>query len=151
MVLRSKDYLLVGLQGVILLLYIFDLPVLQLKFPAAVRSFGLVFSILGALVVILAMLQLNRNLSPFPTPRSGAKLIQNGLYKYVRHPVYSGIMIACGGFAIFSLSGYRVLLCLLLYVLFVLKVRYEEKQLMRQFNSYSAYRKKTGTFLPKCF
>lgn len=150
-VLKTKDYILVGLQGLIFILYLFDLPFLQLKFPSVITNIGLGISIFGGLIVIISLLQLNKNLSPFPSPKKGSKLVQNGLYKYVRHPIYSGILIAFGGFSVFSLSGYRVLLSLLLYVLFIIKVRYEEKQLLEQFEAYERYRSKTGAFLPKLF
>lgn len=149
MKLRSKDYILVGVQTVIFLLYIFDLPILQLSFPLFIRNTALVVAILGLLIVLVAILQLNKNLSPFPSPKTNSKLVQNGLYKYVRHPVYSGILIGLGGLAIYSLSGYRFILTLGLYILFDVKSIYEEKLLMKKFPKYVAYRKETGRFLPK--
>lgn len=151
MKLRSKDYILVGVQAVIFLVYIFDLPILQLSFPQFIRDTALIVGILGWIIVLLAILQLNKNLSPFPSPKPNSKFIQKGLYKYVRHPVYSGILIGLGGLAIYSLSGYRFILTLGLYVLFDIKSRYEERLLMAKFPKYIDYRKKTGRFLPKFF
>ncbi|MFD1096641.1 methyltransferase family protein [Salegentibacter chungangensis] len=149
MKLKSKDYILVGIQAAIFMLYIFDLQILQLSFPQLIKDAALIVSILGWIIVLVAILQLNRNLSPFPSPKADSKLVQNGLYKYIRHPVYFGILIGLGGIAIYSLSGYRVILTLALYVLFDIKSIYEEKLLMTKFPGYRDYRKKTGRFFPR--
>lgn len=144
-----KDYLLVLLQGLLILAYAFDLPFLKLRFPMGIRIAALIIGLLGALVVLLAVIQLNKHLSPFPTPRAGSKLIQNGLYKYVRHPIYAGLLMAFSGYAIYSLSGFRFLLSLALYVLFVIKLRYEESLLLERFSEYAEYRKKTAALFPR--
>ena len=39
----------------------------------------------------LAALQLNRNLSPFPSPKKESKLSTSGAYKYIHHPIYTGL------------------------------------------------------------
>ncbi|TBW27607.1 isoprenylcysteine carboxylmethyltransferase family protein [Gramella sp. KN1008] len=147
--LKSKDLILVGLQAILFVLYIFDLQVLQLSFPTFIKDTSLVLVILGGLIFILALLQLKDNLSPFPSPKSNSELVQTGLYKFVRHPIYSGILIAFTGFAIFTFSGFRLIITMLLYVLFEFKSAYEEKLLMKRFGTYKAYRKKTGRFFPK--
>src|SRR5690606_25181410 len=36
-------------------------------------------------------------LTPYPRPRDGAGLVKRGVYRYVRHPVYSGIVLAAFG------------------------------------------------------
>lgn len=147
--LKRKDYVLVALQMLVFILYIFDLPILKLDFPEVVQITALISSVFGTLVILVAILQLNKNLSPFPTPKSGSRLIETGLYKYVRHPIYTGILMTFSGFAIFSLSGYRLLLSLILYIVFVVKVDYEERKLSERFRDYKNYRKRTGRFFPK--
>ena len=151
MKLNSKDYLLVGIQAILFILYYFNFGILKLSFPQFVKNTALIFAVFGGLISVIAILQLNKNLSPFPTPKSGGKLIQTGLFKFVRHPIYSGILIGLGGFAIYTSSGFRVIICLLLYVLFSVKTEYEEKLLIQKFEEYKQYQKKTGKFLPKGF
>ena len=147
--LQSKDYLLVGLQILLFFIYFLDFRILELFIPEFVKNIGLMLTIIGGLILLLALIQLNKNLSPFPTPKSGSRLIKNGLYKFVRHPIYSGILLGFGGFAVYSSSGYRIMVCLLLYVLFSVKTRYEEKLLLKKYKGYSAYMDKTGKFIPK--
>ena len=149
--LRFKDYFLVGIQLILFALYYFDFGMLRLSFPEFIKDASLFITFLGILILFLAILQLNRNLSPFPTPKSGGKFVQNGLYKYIRHPIYTGILVCLAGYAVFSASGFRFLVCLCLYVLFSMKIVYEEKLLLKKFSEYEKYRDKTGKFFPKIF
>ncbi|MCP9201358.1 isoprenylcysteine carboxylmethyltransferase family protein [Gramella sp. GC03-9] len=113
------------------------------------KDAALVFAIMGVVITLVAMLQLNRNLSPFPTPRQGARFVKTGLFKYVRHPIYGGILLGLSAYSIYSVSGFRVLICISLYALFYIKTEYEEKRLEEKFEEYPAYRSGTGRFFPK--
>ena len=147
--LKSKDYKLVGLQMLLFILYVFDPKILSLAFPALIKTGAFIVSLLGVVVLILAMLQLSKNLSPFPSPKTNSELVQSGLYKYVRHPIYTGILISSFSFALATASGYRILISILLYILFIVKSEYEETLLMQRYKEYESYMKKTGRFFPK--
>ncbi len=146
---RSKDYKLVALQMLLFLLYIFDLKFLSLAFPSFIKTVAYIVAILGVVVLILAMLQLNKNLSPFPSPKTNSELVKSGLYKYVRHPIYTGILISSFSFAMATESGFRILISILLYILFIVKSEYEERLLTKRYREYELYKKTTGRFFPK--
>ena len=149
--ISTYDIGFVGVQLLLFASYVFDaLPLVFLDTPTFFIV-GLGVFLAGMLIGFVAVLQLNVHLSPFPSPLPGAKLITNGLFKYVRHPIYTGILLSGVGFAIISTSGYRLIITFLLYVLFHFKAKYEEQQLQQAFDSYSAYKRKTGRFLPKLF
>ena len=148
---NSKDYILVGFQVILFFLYIFDLQIWNVVIPEWLRQTGLILAIFGVLLFLIAMLQLNKNLSPFPSPKSGSELVRSGLYKFIRHPIYTGILIAFLGFALFSESIYRILITFGLYLLFLIKTEYEEHRLQEKFSEYDRYKKVTGRFLPKVF
>ncbi len=149
MELRTKDYVYVGLQVIIFVLYAVDSSFWYFQVSGLLKLFLLILSLTGLAILIIAMVQLKRSLSPFPTPRSNAGLVQSGLYKFVRHPIYSGILLCLGAYAIYSGSGLRILLTLVLYILLLKKSSYEEQQLIKHYKNYEAYKKRTGRFFPK--
>lgn len=151
MKLHYIDYILVVLQGVLLILYVWEVPLMELALPMYLKGTGLVIAIFGFLLFVVALLQLNKNLSPFPTPKKNSQLIQNGIYKYIRHPIYTGILLSCAGYSLYVDSSFKILITFLLLLLFSIKSKYEEKKLIQKFKSYKTYMKTTGRFLPRLF
>lgn len=143
-----KDYLFVGIQFILFGMYAFDfLP--QFEFPLLIQYIGFVFSALGFIIAILSVLQLNTNLTVFPTPKLNAELVTFGMYKFSRHPIYTGLILFTFGYAIFKHSFYKLLISSFLLVLFYFKTNYEELQLVKKFPGYSNYKQKVGRFFPK--
>ena len=145
------DYLYVTIQFILFIAYILPITALRFSTYEILKTIGLITLILGILIGIISLLHLNKNLSPFPTPVSGGKLIQVGIYKYVRHPIYTGILLAFFGYGLHTGSGYKLIISLALLILFFFKSKYEEKKLKSIFVDYSMYKKRTGRFLPKLF
>ena len=148
MKVKTKDFIFVSLQFLLFLIYTIDSQWF-FGFTHPIKYIGLVFAFLGFLIIILAILQLNKNLSPFPTPKNNSLLIQNGLYKIVRHPIYSGIMLLFLGYGIYKDSVFKLFITALLFILFYLKTNYEEKLLQNKFPEYALYKKKVGRFFIK--
>lgn len=51
----------------------------------------------GAIFIITALFTLGRNLSPLLQPRKKHSLVVSGIYSYVRHPMYGGLMLVAAG------------------------------------------------------
>jgi protein-S-isoprenylcysteine O-methyltransferase Ste14 len=102
----------------------------------------------GGLVVLRAAWDLRASLSPFPRPMAGAELIDHGAFRRVRHPIYSGILLAGAGWALASGSLVTLALVGLLALLFDAKSRREEAWLEADFPGYEAYRARTRRFIP---
>ena len=149
MKISTIDFVLVGIQLVLFGAYIFDVPSLQFQMAEEVSLVNLGLALAGFIIILISILQLNTNLSIFPTPRKDGELVISGLFKYVRHPIYSGILMTTFFFALYSHSGYRLIIFLLLVILFYFKSNYEEKALTKKFPAYSSYRASTGRFFPK--
>jgi protein-S-isoprenylcysteine O-methyltransferase Ste14 len=144
----NKDYWLVGIQ--FLLFLIFLVPSKFHFFIADYLRFpSLLLSIIGFLIVLVALFNLDKSLTAFPTPKNNSELITSGLYKYVRHPIYTGILLTVFGYSIYSASIPRLIISLLLFILFYFKTNYEEYKLSQKYPGYSAYKARTGRFIPK--
>lgn len=149
MAVSKKDYLFVVLQLLLLAAYLFEFSVFELEVPKDINFLHLVFAIFGIFMVGLGILQLNKNLSPFPTPKEDSALVTGGLFKYIRHPIYTGIMITTFFLAFYLHSGYKLIIFFLLVILFYYKSEYEEKAMQQKFSEYESYKANTGRFIPK--
>lgn len=87
-------------------------------------------------------------LSPLPAPRKSHRLIVSGMYSYVRHPMYGGLIMACLGLAAISRNECRVALSFLLWWVLENKVTFEEKALGEAYPEYEAYKNKVKKFFP---
>ena len=83
-----------------------------------------------------------------PDVDARAKLITSGPYKWVRHPLYSGIIFSCLGLLTIDLNYLRIIYFLVLIADLLLKLNYEEKLLSNHFKDYSEYKKKTARIIP---
>lgn len=121
------------------------LPVLM-----PLRSLGLLIGIIGLGLSGVATWQLRagRSLTPMPSPRNGATLLTSGLYRHVRHPVYSGLLVWAFGIAIAAASLLHFVLFALLWVFFTAKAAHEERMLNQKFPSYAEYAARTPRFFP---
>ncbi len=136
------------LQFLLFIAFSFEIDSMAIIFPEVLFWFGVVIFVIGAFITITAALQLNFNLSPFPSPLPGSNLIENGVYKFIRHPIYTGLILSFFGFAIISDSGYRILITAVLFLLFYFKTIYEEKRLIEKFPNYLEYKSRSGRFFP---
>jgi protein-S-isoprenylcysteine O-methyltransferase Ste14 len=142
-----KDYWFVSIQFILFFCFIFDFD-WSLKLSLAIQKIGFVIAVFGGIIMTLALLQLNKNISPFPTPKDSASLLRNGLYKFMRHPIYTGIILLFSGYSVYQNSFYKLLVSVVLVILFYLKSNYEEQRLQEKFPDYKRYKSKTGRFFP---
>ncbi|MEO8961963.1 MAG: isoprenylcysteine carboxylmethyltransferase family protein [Ginsengibacter sp.] len=145
---NPKDLFFVGTQLLLFVAYLFRIVKIDFAVPYSLQLAGIIFSVAGIIISFAALFALNRNLSPFPTPKPSAELIQSGIYKYIRHPIYSGILFFTYGYSLYSENTLRLLIFFLLLILFRFKAAYEENLLQVKFSDYSTYKKTTGMFLP---
>lgn len=137
----------VGVQAVILVLLIF----MSSSFGPSIFSstvLGTILQLAGWLAIFVSAFNIRTVLTAEPLPKQNGKLSTHGLYKYVRHPMYSGVLLLSLGIAIASGSLVKYLLVLTLLILFYYKSRYEEKYLSAQYPEYGKYAKKTPRFVP---
>lgn len=144
-----KDFAYVMIQFILLIVFFIDVELFEIEILEF--DFWLYFALFGFLIIAIAVLQLNTSLSPFPSPKTDTKLVKNGLFKLIRHPTYTGILISIFSISFWLGSGYRLLVSLSILILFYFKSKYEEEKLAEQFTEYKTYQSITGRFLPRLF
>lgn len=123
-------------------------------FPLALRwplPFTLIF-MTGASVLVTWVLFYNRigNWSVLPQPKKNSQLIEKGPYRWMRHPMYSALLLGALGFVFHNQTMQSVISFILLVVILLIKARYEERLLIRQFPQYQQYKVRvTNRFVPR--
>lgn len=86
----------------------------------------------------------------FGTERTGPGVINTGVFKIVRHPIYTGALLFYLGAALTTLSIASAGFWILIIIFYFLIARYEERILTEAFGEgYTRYKKKTGMLFPK--
>lgn len=109
---------------------------------------GAALVVLGLGVVIGAALKLGDNLTPLPVPKPNATLQERGLYRYMRHPIYSGAVMAALGWALWWGSWPGTVWVFVVFAFFDRKAAYEERCLLARFPNYQQYQDQTAKFFP---
>ncbi len=144
-VIHMKNESIVTIQIILIvsLLAVGD-PKIVLKNPLLLSIF-----LTGLSLIVLATVNLGlKSYSIFPSPSKSNRLVTWGIYRFIRHPYYTGLVLT--GIA-FLLSKFSLFL-LVLFVLFVLihkiKADWEEELLTKIYPKYQNYKKKTKKFIP---
>ena len=116
--------------------------------PAWLSLGGLIFVVAGAAWFALGLRALGWNLTVFPRPKPQGVLVEHGVYRYARHPIYGGGLLMFVGFGLISSVPALAATTLLAYI-WIRKSQAEERLLAERFPAYAEYRERVrGRFLP---
>ena len=110
--------------------------------------FGYGIFILGTVIALIAAVNLGKNLTPLPRPKENAELIQNGLYRFVRHPIYFGVIVLSIGWGLIQQSTLIWLYVIVIAIFFDIKSRKEERWLTERFSTYADYQGRVRKLIP---
>jgi protein-S-isoprenylcysteine O-methyltransferase Ste14 len=114
----------------------------------AIEILGAALVLGGLAFAVWARWYLGTNWSAMVTVKKNHSLIRGGPYALVRHPIYTGVLVAFLGTAV-ALGQVRGLVGLgLATVAFVLKSRVEEARMSSVFPEYAQYRRETAAIIP---
>ncbi len=109
---------------------------------------GIPLLLFGAVIYFRSRQMMGRTWSIEIEPKD--KLITKGLFRHIRHPLYTGVLIACTGLMISTLSPYFILLCAgIIFPYIYARARIEEELLKMTLPDYDSYMKMTSMFVPK--
>jgi len=112
---------------------------------------GLVLFAAGLLFAIWARIHIGRNWGTPMTQKEDPELVTSGPYLLVRHPIYSGILVAGIGTAV-ALSWFWLAAVALAGIYFIYSATVEERYLAEQFpDSYAEYKRSTKMLVPFVF
>ncbi len=102
----------------------------------------------GAWLILRGLDDLGNSLTPMPRPRSDGQLVEAGVYRRLRHPIYAGLIVAAIGWAALTAQLGVVLLAILLAAFLDVKARREEAWLLDRYDGYADYRRRSKRFVP---
>lgn len=118
---------------------------------AVVLSAGFLIFISGLILAIWARLYLGKNWGMPMTQKQNPELVTAGPYKYIRHPIYTGILLAMLGSAVAS-SIFWFTLFAIAAIYFVYSAIEEERIMTKHFpKDYPTYKNKTKMLIPFVF
>jgi protein-S-isoprenylcysteine O-methyltransferase Ste14 len=115
------------------------------------QGIGLAIFLSGLALAVWARLFIGRNWGMPMSEKADPELVTSGPYHRVRHPIYSGIILAMVGTAV-AVSIYWLIAVALLGGYFVYSAVMEERYLTSQFpDAYPAYKRATNMLIPFIF
>jgi protein-S-isoprenylcysteine O-methyltransferase Ste14 len=115
----------------------------------AVRYTGLFLFFAGSILRLAAVFVLGRRFSGLVAIQPNHQLETDGLYRYIRHPSYTGLLISMIGFVLVFRSIIGLVLNIFLFLLLLSRMNDEEKFLEQHFGSeYRTYCQRTRRLIP---
>ena len=140
---RAILWLLVGAQFLLIGILVFLQP------SPRQHVVALFFHCSGIAIGLWAVFSMGKgNLNVSPAVRKGASLVERGPYQYVRHPMYSGLLLFMLSYVIADVTALSVQIWFGLLFILIVKSLYEESLLTQRFPSYVEYKQRTWRFVP---
>ena len=140
----AYEVMLVFLQFFIIILHFFKWEFIPQKqiIQVSALSFlvGFLIIIIALIILLVAIKDLGKNLSPFPRPTNNSNLVTKGIYQYTRHPMYYSLIFISFGVFITKLSIYYLFLSISLGLIIKFKIASEEQYLNNKFKNYLLYK-----------
>lgn len=114
----------------------------------ALAWFGAAIALAGFGLTFAGLFALGSALTPFPRPRANVALRTNGIYAWVRHPVYGGLILGTLGWSLWWLSVTGAAFVLVVFLFFDRKSSREERFLIERYKDYPSYRARVRKLVP---
>jgi protein-S-isoprenylcysteine O-methyltransferase Ste14 len=114
-------------------------------------TIAVILIVSGAVLGAASGVRLGRNLTPNPIPREEGTLVDQGVYRWVRHPMYAAVLLLALGLTTLKASLVHLLIFFALVMLLWVKARAEERLLREKFEHYRGYQARVGMFFPRVF
>lgn len=118
--------------------------------PEWVRWLGVGMGVLCVFGIYWLFSSIGSGITPTSATRKEHKLVTNGIYRYIRHPLYTFGSSMFVSFGMMADNWFIAALGVLAFILMAARTPKEEANLIEKFgDEYREYMKRTGRFLPK--
>ena len=114
----------------------------------ALRWGGLALCAVGLAIVASALWAMGRVMQVSPEPKNDGHLITRGVYRLMRHPMYTGMTLIVVGLALRQPTPHVIASGVALFILLMAKSRFEERLLVARYADYREYRARTWGVIP---
>ena len=122
----------------------------SMHLPAWARWTGIPIGLAAIALVTWMFHTLGHNLTDTVVTRRAATLVTNGPYRWIRHPMYVGLLLAIIANTLIANSAYFAIVGIAAFLVIAARTRIEERNLIARFGEdYEHYRTQTGRFFPK--
>lgn len=117
--------------------------------PSWAPGLALLLYVIGAGVLLAAWIVLRPSLRISPIPKEGAALITSGIYHFIRHPMYLGLLLIAAGLVLSNISCVSIFIWAALFVTLIYKARFEDLLLAAKHSHALTYQSTTIGLLKK--
>jgi len=132
--------ILVSVEAEIKLVFHTQVPVLYFL--------SIVLLALSILCFLVTIYYFRQPITPNPFPLEKSSLRTNGIYSFIRHPMYLSAFLFIAGYVLYRSAYFTLLLCVPVIVFLLVKISWEEKFLSAKFEGYDEYKRRTKKIMP---
>ena len=103
---------------------------------------------IAGVIAVWAILIMNKKFNVAPDVLMNAKLIRIGPYRFIRHPMYLSVFMITLCWLIDYFTYVRMSAAIILFVIMIFKIKYEEELLKKAFLEYEEYQSQTKKIIP---
>jgi protein-S-isoprenylcysteine O-methyltransferase Ste14 len=110
---------------------------------------GLVLYVIGGVLRLAPVFALGRRFSGLVAIQQGHRLKTDGLYRFIRHPSYAGLLLSCAGLVLIFRCWIALFIVAGIFAILLVRMKSEEALLGSTFgDEYEAYRRRTWRLVP---
>lgn len=100
---------------------------------------GTILCVAGVMLMVAGIVSLRQVLRVPPEPKAGGHLVTSGVYRWLRHPMYTGVVSLVAGLFLLQPAVYVAIGLVVVVVFLVVKSRFEEQLLRERYADYAQY------------
>jgi protein-S-isoprenylcysteine O-methyltransferase Ste14 len=104
---------------------------------------GTIVCAAALLLLLVSLVTLRRVIQVAPAPRQGGHLVEAGVYRWLRHPIYTAMVALLAGLWLRRPALATAAAAAIVIAFLIVKSRYEESLLLSAYPGYAAYRTRT--------